>query len=92
MERKRVHVLIRGRVQGVFFRASTQDMAHRLRLSGYVRNLPDGRVEAVFEGARDKLKQAVQWCHSGPAGASVYETDEKWLAYTGEFDGFEIRY
>ncbi len=67
-------------------------MASRYGLTGWVRNLPDGNVEAVFEGPMDKLKQAVQWCHKGPPGATVLNVDETWLDYTGEFNGFEIKY
>jgi acylphosphatase len=92
MEKGRVHVLIKGRVQGVFFRASTVDMALGLGLKGCVRNLPDGSVEAIFEGKKDILKKAVQWCHEGPPGASVTHVDEKWLGYTGEFKSFDVRY
>lgn len=92
MEKGRVHLRINGYVQGVFFRGNTKDVADRLRLTGWVRNLPDGSVEVVFEGQKDTLKQALQWCYKGPPGASVTNIDEKWLDYTGEFDRFEIRY
>lgn len=92
MEKERVHVLIKGQVQGVFFRSSTRDMASSLGLSGCVRNLPDGSVEAIFEGPKDKLRRAVQWCHQGPPGASVTHVDEKWIGFTGEFDSFNIAY
>jgi acylphosphatase len=71
MEKERVHVLIKGQVQGVFFRSSTRDMASALGLSGCVRNLPDGSVEAIFEGPKDKLRRAVQWCHQGPRGSDL---------------------
>jgi acylphosphatase len=92
METERVQVVIKGRVQGVFFRASTSDMAHRLGLKGCVRNLPDGSVEAIFEGPKDTLKQAIQWCRKGPAGAYVDRVEEKWSANKKEFDGFDITY
>ena len=92
MDKGMVHVRIKGYVQGVFFRASTQDMAERLGLTGWVRNLPDGGVEAVFEGPVDLLKEAVTWCRKGPPGARVTNVDEKWLDYSGEFNGFEVRY
>ena len=92
MEKGRVHLLIRGYVQGVFFRASTRDMANTLGLTGWVRNLPGGGVEAVFEGQKDLLEEAVRWCHKGPPGATVTEVSEKWLDYKGEFDRFEIRW
>ena len=67
----RVHVWVSGYVQGVFFRESTRREAERLGVSGWVRNLPDGRVEAVFEGPRSAVEQAVDWCHTGPPRASV---------------------
>jgi acylphosphatase len=92
MEKGRVHLIIKGFVQGVFFRASTRDTAERLNLTGWVRNLPDGNVEAVFEGPVENLKHAVQWCHQGPRGARVVSVDEEWLNYTGEFRNFNIIY
>ncbi|MBI5050502.1 MAG: acylphosphatase [Nitrospirae bacterium] len=92
MEKGRVHVFIRGYVQGVFFRASTKDIADGMGLTGWVRNLPDGSVEVMFEGPKDVLDRAVKWCHKGPPGASVTKVEEKWLEYTGEFKHFDIRY
>ncbi len=92
MKKGRVHLIIHGFVQGVFYRAGTRDTALRLGLSGWVRNLPDGNVEAVFEGTLDKLQKAIEWCYQGPPGARVYKIDEKWGDYTGEFDGFDVRY
>jgi acylphosphatase len=71
--RSRVHVWISGRVQGVGFRYATRDQAERLRLGGWVRNLGDGRVEAVFEGPAAEVAQIVSWCRRGPSGASVSE-------------------
>ena len=78
MENCRVHLTIKGYVQGVFYRASTRDKAVELGLKGWVRNLYDGNVEAVFEGPVDKIQQAVQWCHEGPAGAKVLDIEENW--------------
>ncbi|MBI5099177.1 MAG: acylphosphatase [Nitrospirae bacterium] len=92
MEKGRVYLIITGFVQGVFFRASTRETAVRLDLTGWVRNLPDGNVEAVFEGPVENLRQAVQWCRQGPRGARVTKVDEKWQDYTGEFKNFSIRY
>ena len=92
MEKGRVHVIIYGYVQGVFYRASTRDTAVRLGLNGWVRNLPDGNVEAVFEGPVDKVRQAIEWCHEGPIGARVMKIDEKWQSYKDDFKGFEVRY
>ena len=68
---KRAHLYISGRVQGVFFRAWVSQQAHRLGLSGWVRNRLDGRVEAVFEGSRESVEQMVRLCHDGPDHARV---------------------
>ncbi len=84
--------MIRGYVQGIFFRASTRDMAVGLGLTGWVRNVPDGSVEAVFEGPKDLLHQAIKWCHRGPRGASITGVDEEWDNYKGEFKQFDIMY
>ncbi|GAB4547510.1 MAG: acylphosphatase [Thermodesulfovibrionia bacterium] len=92
MKKVRVKVRVNGIVQGVFFRASTRDVARRLGLTGWVRNIPDGSVEAVFEGDRDKVEEAIRWCHKGPPGARVTDVDEEWLEYRGEFSDFDIRY
>ena len=88
---RRAHVLIAGRVQGVNFRASTQRRVEPLGVDGYVRNLPDGRVEAVFEGDSDDVQAAIDWCHDGPPAAHVDNVDVTWHDPTGEFDGFSIR-
>jgi acylphosphatase len=92
MEKSRAHLVIKGRVQGVFYRASTQETAMNLGLKGWVRNLPDGSVEAVFEGPAEKVKKAVEWCYKGPPGSSVLEIDEKWSDFTGEFRDFSVKY
>jgi acylphosphatase len=92
MEKGRVHLIISGFVQGVFYRASTREMARGLGLKGWVRNLPDNSVEAVFEGPAEKLTQAVLWCNHGPAGASVAKVSERWGEFKGEFKGFDVRY
>ncbi len=92
MEKVGVHLIISGIVQGVYYRASTRDAAQRLGLKGWVRNMPDGKVEAVFEGPKDKLLKVIEWCHEGPAGARVTHIDEKWDDYTGKFGSFDVRY
>jgi len=92
MEKSRAHLVINGLVQGVFYRASTQETAVNLGLKGWVRNLPDGSVEAVFEGSAEKVKEAVEWCWQGPPGARVTGIDEKWSDYTGEFRDFGVKY
>jgi acylphosphatase len=87
----RVHATLSGRVQGVFFRAETRDAARRNGVSGWVRNMSDGRVEAVFEGQAEDVDQVVQWCRSGPAHARVDDIHLQEESYRGEFDGFSIR-
>jgi len=88
----RAHVVISGRVQGVFFRSETQDEAVRQGLTGWVRNLPDGRVEAVFEGEKDRVEALIEFCRRGPPGARVTRVEVTWRDYTGEFKSFSIRY
>lgn len=81
-----------GRVQGVFFRSETQYEANRRNVSGWVRNLPDGRVEAVFEGERDDVEMLIEFCRRGPPEAKVKKIEVRWEHYTGEFRGFRARY
>jgi acylphosphatase len=87
----RAHVYISGRVQGVFFRDSTRHLARQHGVAGWVRNLPDGRVEAVFEGEKDAVQRLVDWCHQGPPGARVDRVDVEWQEYTGAFTDFMVR-
>lgn len=86
----RAHVHITGRVQGVFFRAETADLARNLGLTGWVRNLPDGRVEAVFEGEKGAVEQAVDFCRRGPPGAYVSDLHVEWDDWAGEFHEFRV--
>lgn len=86
----RAHVFISGRVQGVSFRWFTQRKAQELKLTGWTRNLWDGRVEAVFEGKAEAVRQAVAWCHHGEPPARVSEVDVTYAPYTGEFSSFRI--
>ncbi|MFO7984797.1 MAG: acylphosphatase [Desulfatiglandaceae bacterium] len=90
--KSRAHVMISGRVQGVFFRAETRETAQSLDLSGWVRNTPDGRVEAVFEGNSDAVQKMVEWCKEGPPSARVEHVDVDYADYIGEFDSFSVRY
>ncbi len=87
----RVHVFISGRVQGVFFRSSTKDKADELGISGWVKNLSDGRVEAVFEGEEGSVKKMIEWCRKGPEYARVDDMEVISENYTGEFKGFALR-
>jgi acylphosphatase len=88
----RAHVFISGMVQGVFFRSETRDEAKKLGVKGWVRNLSDGRVEAVFEGEEKSVKELVEFCRRGPPGARVTDVDLIWENYAGEFRNFEVRY
>jgi acylphosphatase len=86
----RAHVIVSGRVQGVFYRASTRDKAACIGVSGWVRNLPGGGVEAVFEGGKNKVEEMIEWCKTGPAGAIVDDVSVSWEEPEG-FEGFEVR-
>lgn len=91
MAKARVRVVISGLVQGVYFRDSTRRRARELGVTGWVRNLPDGRVEALFEGERGDLERLVEWTHDGPPGALVESVETDWREYSGEFATFEVR-
>jgi acylphosphatase len=92
MEKARARVFIDGRVQGVFYRAFTGEVAYTLGLNGWVRNLRDGRVEAVFEGDKKMIEQAIKECYIGPPGARVSHVDVNWEPYEEEQKGFSVRY
>jgi acylphosphatase len=89
---KRVHVFISGRVQGVFFRGVTQQTAKGFNLNGWVRNVNDGRVEAVFEGVDENVNEMLKWCRIGPPAARVEEVIISEEHYINEFNNFSIRY
>jgi acylphosphatase len=91
-EKIRARTVISGRVQGVFFRVETKRAADRIGVFGWVRNLRDGTVEAVFEGEQDRVDAVLEWCKEGPPHAHVVNVDVSWNDYTGEFQGFEITY
>jgi acylphosphatase len=92
METARARVIVEGRVQGVYFRAYTQEMAHLLSLKGWVKNRSDGRVEALFEGEKAKVDEMIQWCHRGPSEAKVTNVRVVWEDYVGEFEDFSVTY
>ena len=92
MLKVRVHVFVGGRVQGVFFRQSTQQQAESLGVRGWVRNLADGRVEAVFEGEEAAVKALVGFFRRGPTGAQVTDVSVDWEPYKDEFQNFSIVY
>jgi acylphosphatase len=87
----RVHVFVSGRVQGVFFRDKTRQKAEEMRVRGWIRNLLDGRVEAVFEGGKEEVEKMVDWVREGPAFAQIEKLDIAWEDYEDEFNDFEIK-
>jgi len=76
----------------VFFRRNIRGRALKLGLVGWVRNLPDGRVETIIEGEREKVEKMIKWAQKGPLWARVDKVDVEWQEHTGEFDRFEIKY
>jgi acylphosphatase len=88
----RAHVYVSGRVQGVFFRSQTADIAERLGINGWVRNLSDGRVEALFEGEKEQVEEEIEFCRRGPPGAYVQNLDVRWEDWRGEFRDFKVLY
>lgn len=92
MTKQRVHLFVKGKVQGVFFRQALKVMAKKKNVSGWVRNLKDGRVEAVLEGEDIDVSSLVEWCHAGPANARVEDVEIRNEKYKGEFSKFEVVY
>lgn len=92
MDNIRAHLIIEGRVQGVWFRDSTRREAARLGLYGWVKNRFDGGVELIAEGPREQVHELVQWCHHGPPAARVSKVREIKEEFTGEFDSFRITF
>ena len=88
----RAHVYVTGRVQGVFFRAETENHATLHNITGWVRNLYDGRVEAIFEGEKQQVDAMIEFCRRGPPGAHVSNLDINWEDWTGEFREFRVRH
>jgi acylphosphatase len=88
----RVHLFVAGRVQGVSYRWFVSDVAHTLNLSGWVRNLQDTRVEAVFEGNREVIEKAILKCRQGPPASRVADIDVTWETRIEDLAGFEIRH
>jgi acylphosphatase len=90
-EQVRVHLEIAGRVQGVYFRASTVAQAQRFGVTGWVRNCPDGSVEVLAEGARESIEKLIEWCRRGPEGARVSRVQIEWEQAESTFAGFGVR-
>lgn len=91
-DKVRVHAIISGRVQGVFFRMETKRAAQRFGVCGWVRNRRDGSVEALFEADKHRVDALLDWCNQGPPHAHVTDVKIDRQEYSGEFDSFEIRY
>ena len=87
---ERAHVYVSGQVQGVSFRDATRQQAEELGLGGWVHNLQDGRVEAVFEGESETVRQMIEWCESGPSSADVDDVSVEQETPEG-LSGFEVR-
>jgi acylphosphatase len=88
----RAHLIVKGLVQGVFFRGFVRGMAVQLGVSGFVRNLGDGSVEAVFEGEKALVEKAIAECKKGPPGARVDDIEVRWEPPAGDLGGFTVRY
>jgi len=91
-EKVRVHAIISGRVQGVFFRMETKKKADACRVFGWVKNLPEGTVEAIFEGERSRVEEVVAWCRQGPPASIVKQVSISEQPFTGEWDRFNVTY
>jgi acylphosphatase len=92
MAKVRAHVFISGRVQGIFFRQNTKQKAESHGVTGWVRNLDDGRVEAVFEGEEEDVKALLDFCRKGPRGAVITNVDVAFERFAGEFRNFRVTY
>ena len=92
MEKAKAHLHIDGRVQGVFYRGFVQELAESLGLKGWVRNLRDGRVEAVFEGDKDVVENAIRQCRVGPPASRVANMEVQWETHTGDEKEFSVRH
>lgn len=91
-QKVRAHVYIKGDVQGVSFRIETREKAQEIGVFGWVRNLPDGGVETVYEGEKEKVKNLIEWSKRGTTFARVNDVEVRWEKYQGEFDNFQILY
>ena len=90
--RARAHVWISGNVQGVFFRSSLRSQVLLKQAKGWVKNLNDGRVEAVFEGRKETIEELIAYCRKGPPGSVIDDIEVKWEKPTSRFDSFDIKY
>ncbi|MBI4743282.1 MAG: acylphosphatase [Actinobacteria bacterium] len=92
MAKTRAHVFIDGKVQGVYFRSYLCEKAGESNVTGWVKNLADGRVEAVLEGEEENIVKMIGFCKEGPPSAKIIDLKVDWFGYTGEFSSFSIKY
>jgi acylphosphatase len=92
MEHTRASIVVSGKVQGVFFRASACEQATHLTVTGWVRNRRDGAVELLVEGERKNVEALIRWCHQGPPRARVEKVEVCWEPFQGEFERFTVAY
>ena len=86
----KAHVFVSGNVQGVFFRSETKHKADKHHVTGWIRNIPDGRVEATFEGEEEDVKKLIKFCRTGPPAAKINTVTITWQPYADEYTSFEI--
>ncbi|MCV0372977.1 MAG: acylphosphatase [Nitrosarchaeum sp.] len=92
MSKQRIRIFVSGKVQGVFFRQALKVMAKKNNVTGWVKNLPDGRVEAVLEGKIEDVSRLIEWSHGGPANARVEDVEIVNEKFSGEFTQFDVLY
>ncbi len=92
MSKQRIRIFVKGKVQGVFFRQALKVMAKKNDVFGWVKNLKDGRVEAILEGDEEKVSRLVEWSHGGPANARVEDVEIRNEKFIGEFSKFDVLY
>jgi acylphosphatase len=92
MSKQRIRIFVKGKVQGVFFRQALKVMAKKNDVFGWVKNLKDGRVEAILEGDEEKVNRLIEWSHGGPANARVEDVEIRNEKFTGEFSKFDVLY
>ncbi len=91
-EKVRAHLFVSGRVQGVFFRENAKKKAEKMSVSGWIKNLKDGRIEAILEGDKANVVELIKWAEHGPFWAKVESVETNWENYRAEFNNFEIKY
>lgn len=86
----RAHLIVSGHVQGVYYRSNSAETGLKLGLTGWSKNLPNGTVEIVAEGDKERIEELIKWCRKGPPSARVEGVDIRWEAPTGEFEAFRV--